>query len=131
MPVAISFPDAVNSAAPFLNGVVRADSASGAASLTAKEESACETCSAPPKGGLKDQEFDAVLAFLISGGVLPQTAVVVPAISAQLSAMTTTAKTELTSVDIRSNVAGTANSVGVGQTTIQSGNSASQKKRHR
>ena len=111
MPVLISFPDTVTSAAQFTDGVVRGDSASSATSQTETTSDACGVCPGGKMRKSPEEDFDAVLAWMISGRVPEQyTPAVNPA-----------AETTLTSVSHVSDVAGKGNSSCVDQSTEQAG----------
>lgn len=68
MPVAISFSDPVNSAAQFMDGAAKGDGASSAKSQALDSNSAVESLFSKDSKP-QDEDFDAVLALLLNGGV--------------------------------------------------------------
>ena len=130
MPVAISFPDPVNSATQFIDGVARADAASRTKSQAADaNHSDASLVSKDRKSS--DEDFDAVLAMLLNGGIPPLQAPVLPV---AVKEETNAAESDRASaLDTDTAISGTdANSVGdasigsVGQLLLQGRGSASQ-----
>jgi flagellar hook-length control protein FliK len=68
MPVAISFSDPVNSAAQFMDGAAKGDAASSATSQAFDPNSSAASLFSKD-GKPSDEDFDAVLALLLNGGV--------------------------------------------------------------
>lgn len=77
MPVAISFPDPVNSAAQFLDGVAKGSAASSATSQAADANNSTATLVSKDRK-TSDEDFDAVLAMLLNGGIPPLQAPALP-----------------------------------------------------
>ncbi len=130
MPVAISFPDPVNSAAQFIDGVARGDAASSAKSQSADANHSAATVVSKDRKS-SDEDFDAVLAMLLNGGIPPIQAPVVPvaakvemtgAESGTFSASDTA--TAFSGTD--ANACGNSSIGGVGQLLLQGRDSAPQ-----
>ena len=77
MQVANSFPDSVNSAAQFINGAAKGDVASGATSQAADATNSIASLVSKNRKS-SDEDFDAVLAMLLNGGIPTLQAPVVP-----------------------------------------------------
>jgi len=130
MPVAISFPDPVNSATQFIDGVARADAASSAKSQAADANHSDASLVSKDRMS-SDEDFDAVLAMLLNGGIPPLQAPVLPV---AVKEETNAAESDRSSaLDTDTAISGTdANSVGdasigsVGQLLLQGRGSASQ-----
>ena len=130
MPVAISFPDPVNSATQFIDGVARADAASRTKSQAADANHSDASLVSKDRMS-SDEDFDAVLAMLLNGGIPPLQAPVLPV---AVKEETNAAESDRSSaLDTDTAISGTdANSVGdasigsVGQLLLQGRGSAPQ-----
>lgn len=116
MPMAISFPDTVSSATQLSDAAVRLDSTPSAKSPVASTDQECGACSAQKSRKATDEDFDAVLAWMINGFV----AQVQPPAVAESTDMS------LTSESVVTDAAGMTSPIGFGPTTAQVGTTTSQ-----
>ena len=116
MPMAISFPDTVSSASQFSDAAVRLDSTPSAKSQVASTDQECGACSAQKSRKATDEDFDAVLAWMINGFV----AQVQPPVVAESTDMS------LISESVVTDAAGMTSPIGFGPTTAQVGTKTSQ-----
>jgi flagellar hook-length control protein FliK len=124
MPVAISISDTANSAAQFIDGAVKGDGASRVTSQAADvNNSAASLISKDRKSN--EEEFDAVLALLLNGSVLPLQQ---PAVQLKVEANAAESGTSDATITISetdsiaardSNTAGDANFVDMGQLLLR------------
>lgn len=125
MPVAISFSNTANSAAQFIDGAVSGDVVSGASSNAADvNRSAASLLSKDRESS--DDDFNAVLAMLLNGGVPPlQTPVIPLSIEANVPAAgTVDATTDF--AELNPNAAAESSFVNIGQMLLQGRNSSTQ-----
>ena len=125
MPVAISFSNTANSAAQFIDGAVSGDDVASASSNAADvNRSAASLLSKDRESA--DEDFNAVLAMLLNGGVPPFQAPIVPlSVEANVSMTgTVDATTDFAGSDL--NAAGESGFVNIGQMLLQGHNSSTQ-----
>ena len=117
MPVAISFPDPVNSAAQFIDRAVKGDAAPGVASgavSQAADGNFSAASSVPKDRRSPDEDFNAVLALLLNGGVPLLQPPVVPLKIEEKTAVSGTADTPSAFSGIPSSEAGNSHLVTFG-----------------
>jgi len=111
MLMAISFPDTVSPATQISDAPARLDSASSARSQVVSTDHQCGACSAQRSRKSTDEDFDAVLAWMITG-IVPQV---------QPPAVAESTDSPLTSDSVVTDAAETASSIGFGPATAQIG----------
>ena len=116
MPMAISFPDTVSSATQLSDAAVRLNSTPSAKSQVASTDQECGACSAQESRKATDEDFDAVLAWMINGFV----------VQVQPPAVAESTDMSLTSESVVTDAAGMTSPMGFGPTTAQVGTTTTQ-----